>query len=156
MGAVVTARALDRAPSLLPRFLVSRAAPVVKTFLLLLLTTTLLVAAEPSREGGLSVHMLPERVARLGNEHGGFTVTDPGSKNRGATYAEPGELLTYFRRLPADVQQNGIWIVTTDPSAYSKSEHSKLKALIALCAQQKIPLYLCRAIELPNGWKPAT
>ena len=54
----------------------------MKALFLLLLTASLLVAAEPNREAGLSVHMLPDRVAKIGGEHGGFTVTDPTTKAR--------------------------------------------------------------------------
>jgi hypothetical protein len=129
--------------------------PTMRTFLLLLLTASILVAAEPSREAGLSVHMLPDRVAKISREHGGFTVTEPATKAKGATYAEPKELFTYFQGLPAATQQNGIWIVTTHPTSYSEAEQAKLKALITLCGDKSIPIYTCRGSELPNGWKRA-
>ena len=112
----------------------------------------MLMAAEPTREGGLSVHMLPDRVAKISGEHGGFTVTDPTTKQP-ATYAEPQELLAYFQHLPESVQQNGIWIVTTHPTSYSEAEQVKLTALGALCAEKKIPIYTCRGSELPKGWR---
>ena len=128
----------------------------MKTIILLLLSASILLATEPTRQGGLSVHVLPDRVAKLSNEHGGFTVTDPVTKERGTTYATPKELLIFFERLPATVQQNGIWIVVTDPSSYSEIEHAKLTELIKICDQKKIPIYTCRAIDLPKGWKRAT
>jgi hypothetical protein len=126
---------------------------MMKAFLILFLTGSMLIAAEPTREGGLSVHMLPDRVAKINGEHGGFKVTDPATKQRGTTYAHPEELLTYFQRLPASVRQNGIWIVSTHPSSYSESEQAKLMALSALCTEKKIPIYTCRASELPKGWR---
>lgn len=113
----------------------------------------MLVAAEPTREEGLSVHMLPDRVARIRGEHGGFTIADPATKERGATYAKPKELLAYFLGLPASVQKNGIWIVTTHPSSYSEAEETTLKSLAVLAAEKKVPIYTCRASERPNGWK---
>jgi hypothetical protein len=125
----------------------------MKAILFLLLTATLVIAAEPTRDGGLSVHMLPDSVSKLSGDHGGFTVTDPATNRRGSTYAEPKELLAYFQQLPPAVQQNGIWIVTTDPDAYSDSEQTKLKVLIALCVGKTIPIYTCRASQLPKGWK---
>jgi hypothetical protein len=125
----------------------------MKTIFILFLTASMLVAAEPTRDGGLSVHMLPDRVAKISGEHGGFTVTDPATKQSGATYGEPKELLAYFLTLPASVQQNGIWIVTTHPSSYSEAEENTLKALAVLGAEKKIPIYTCRASELPKGWK---
>ena len=125
----------------------------MKAILFLLLTASLVIATEPMRDGGLSVHMLPDRIAKLSGGHGGFTVTDPTTNRRGSTYAEPKELLAYFQQLPPTVQQNGIWIVTTDPDAYSESEQTKLKALVALCIGKTIPIYTCRASQLPNDWK---
>lgn len=127
----------------------------MKALFLLLLTASLLVAAEPTREAGLSVHMLPDRVAKISGEHGGFTVTEPATQAKGGTYGAPKELFAYFQSLPAATQQNGIWVVTTHPSSYSEAEQGKLKALIALCADKSIPIFTCRGSELPNGWKRA-
>ncbi|HEX7517387.1 MAG TPA: hypothetical protein VF345_08890 [Chthoniobacterales bacterium] len=127
----------------------------MKTTLVLLLTASFLAAAEPKRDGGLSVHMLPDRVAKLDGKHGGFTVSDPSAKEGNITYPTPEELVAYFQRLSESVRANGIWIVTTHPDSYSEGEQTKLKALIALCAEKKIPVYTCRASELPNGWTRA-
>ena len=127
----------------------------MKVFFFLLLTASLLVAAEPKREAGLSVHMLPDRVAKIDGEHGGFTVSDPTGRSDRKTYGDPKELFAYFQHLPTATQQNGIWVVTTDPTSYSPAEHAKLKALIALCAVKAAPIYTCRGSELPSGWKAA-
>ena len=122
--------------------------------LLLLFISSMRAAAEPKREAGLSVHMLPNRVAEISSQHGGFTVTDPATNQASVTYAQPKELVEYFIHLPASVQENGIWVVTTDPSSYSESEQTKLKTLAKFCAEKKIPIFICRASELPRGWKP--
>ena len=127
----------------------------MKSLFLLLLTASFLVAAEPKREAGLSVHMLPDRVAKISGAHGGFTVNDPTGKNDGRTYGDPKELFAYFQHLSAATKENGIWIVTTDPTSYSDAEHAKLKTLITLCTEKSIPIYTCRGMELPNGWKRA-
>src|SRR5215213_3051346 len=127
---------------------VKRSSRSPKTILLFLLSASMFLAAEPTREGGLTVHMLPDHVAKISGGRGGFTIKDPP-----AAYAEPKDLLTYFQGLPASVRENGIWIVTTHPSSYSEAEQSKLKSLGALCAEQKIPVFTCRGAELPNGWK---
>ena len=126
----------------------------MKTLLIFLLTAPFLIAAEPTRKEGLSVHMLPDRVAQISGGHGGFTVTTP-DKQRGDTYPDAKTLLQYFTHSPASVQQNGIWIVTTDPSSYTEAEESKLRDLISVCNEKNIPIYTCRAIDLPNGWKRA-
>ena len=127
----------------------------MKSILLLLLTATFLIAEEPTRADGLSVHMLPDRVAEIGGGHGGFTVTDPTTHQRGSTCTQPEELLAYFQHLAAPIQQNGIWIVTTHPDSYSDSENARLKSLISLCVEKKIPVYTCRGSELPKGWQRA-
>jgi hypothetical protein len=127
----------------------------MKTILVLLLSASFLAAEEPKREGGLSVHMLPDRVAKLDGKQGGFNVTDPSTKEGSVTYPTPEELVAHFQRLAESVRANGIWIVTTHPDSYSEGEQTKLKALFGLCADAKIPVYTCRASELPNGWTRA-
>lgn len=124
----------------------------MKALLFFLLTATFALAAEPNRENGLSVHMLPERVAAISGGNGGFTVTDPVTKKRGTTLTEPQQLIAYFEHLSPAVQQNGIWIVTTHPTSYSDAENKNLQALIAICAKKAIPVFTCRGSELPSGW----
>lgn len=129
--------------------------PAMKTLFFLLISASFLIAAEPTREAGLSVHMLPDRVAKISGERGGFTVTDPTTKAKGSTYGDPKELVAYVQGLPAAVQQNGIWVVTTHPTSYSEAEQAKLKELVTLSATKNIPVFTCRGSELPNGWKRA-
>jgi hypothetical protein len=117
-------------------------------FFLWLSTLAICSAGEPDRAKGLSVHMLPDRVAQIDGHSGGFTASDSQT-----TYAQPSELVAYFHTLPTATQENGLWIVTTHPSAYSAAEREKLRALIALCQQQKIAVSTCRGSELSSGWK---
>jgi hypothetical protein len=112
----------------------------------LVVVATCAAADEPERASGLSVHMLPERVAQIDGHSGGFTVASQ-------TYSDATQLVAYFRTLPAATQKNGIWVVTTSPSAYSPGEREKLRSLAAQCQQQKIPVFTCRGSELPGGWK---
>lgn len=127
----------------------------MRVILILLLTVALVRGVEPKREAGLSVYMLPERVAALSGKNGGFVATDPESHQPGECIIEPRKLITYFEQLSNEIQRNGIWIVTTDPDAYSESEHRRLKDLVALCSQKSIAVYTCRAADLPSGWQPA-
>jgi hypothetical protein len=129
-------------------FLVRRMRAYDLACFLWLSTLAICSGGEPDRAKGLSVHMLPDRVAQIDGHSGGFTVGDSQT-----TYARPAELVAYFHTLPATTQENGLWVVTTHPSAYSAAERETLGALIALCQQQKIPISTCRGSELPTGWK---
>jgi len=99
--------------------------------------------------------MLPKRVAVLSGQEWGFTVSY-------AKYLKPEqkepilqttkEFHAYVRKQDKEVQENGVWIVITHPSSYSKEELTLLDDVKALCIQEKIPLFVARGSELPNGW----
>lgn len=118
---------------------------------LLLVVFAISTTAEPQRERGLSVHMLPDRVAQINGGSGGFSAK--AADGTESTYSDQSQLVAFFQTLSASVQENGIWVVTTNPSAYSEIERAKLKALVQLCDEKKIPIFTCRGSELPNGWK---
>lgn len=107
-------------------------------------------AGEPERAKGLSVHMLPDRVAQIDGRSGGFIVRDSGGES---SYPDGRALIVFFQTLSGSTRENGIWVVTTNPSAYSETERAKLKTLVALCDEKRIPVFTCRGSELPNGWK---
>lgn len=102
------------------------------------------------------MHMLPKRVADLSGGRWGFSVDY-------ANYLKPEpeppilqtsrEFLSYLRKQDTLVQENGVWIVMSNPDAYSDAEKTLLEDIKALCRKEKIPLFVCRASELPNGWK---
>ncbi len=121
-----------------------------------LILTTLLVAGTPDRAKGISMHMLPKRVADLGGSKWGLTVRrseyltpDAGS----TTLQTPEEFLAFVQKQSNSVRENGVWIVTTHPDAYSEPENTFLNEVIALCKKEKIPLFIVRGSQLPNGWK---
>jgi hypothetical protein len=109
-------------------------------------------AREPIRERGLSLHLLPDRVAKVRGGHGGFTVTDPATRKPGKTFSTPEEVLTHFEAMPESIKEHGIWIVLTNPVSYSEPEMQKLGILVDSCKKKQIPLFTCRAADLPNGW----
>ena len=113
-----------------------------------LATFAVCLASEPERAKGLTVHMLPERVARIEHRSAGFTLGE-----RESAYSEPADLVSYFKTLPASKQENGLWVVTSHPRSYSSAEREKLRALIALCREKEITIFTCRGSELPTGWK---
>ena len=125
---------------------------------LLLIATLVSVAsaAAPERSKGISVHMLPKRVADISGKKWGLSIDY-------ARYLKPeteqpvlqtkGELIEFIRKQDKDVQDNGVWIVTTDPDAYSNVEKNLLEEIKGVAREQHIPLFIARASELPNGWK---
>ena len=126
------------------------------TAVLILLLTTLAVAATPERSKGISMHMLPKSVADLSGSKWGLTVSaaDNLTPDAGSTTLQTGtEFRSFVRKQSSSVKQNGVWIVTTNPEAYSKSENTFLEQVMSICAADKIPLFICRASNLPDGWR---
>jgi hypothetical protein len=122
----------------------------------LLIAATVALAAEPQRAGCLSVHMLPKRVADISKEKAGFTISQQGGSRppKGTPTMETAQaLVDYFKKLSPEIQQNGIWVVTTHPDSYTDKETKNLDRLKEICTKDKIPLFTCRGSELPGGWK---
>jgi hypothetical protein len=130
-------------------------------------TTTILIflfavvsgvaAVTPERSKGISMHMLPKQVADLDAQlKWGLVVSY-------ADYLKPekiqpvlqssAEFLTFVRKQDKNVQENGVWIVTTHPDAYSEPEKKLLENIKALCRTEHIPLFVVRGSQLPNGWQ---
>jgi hypothetical protein len=125
-------------------------------FASILILGNLAIAAPPERAKGISMHQLPKRVADLGGRKWGLTVTpssfltaDAGS----VTLQTPDEFLAFVEKQNATVKQNGVWIVTTHPDAYSEQEKDFLSQVIGVCEKNGIPVFVTRASELPNGWR---
>jgi len=125
---------------------------------LVLFFTTISLANEilPERSKGISMHMLPKRVAALDTKmKWGFTVSHTAYLKPEAekqTLQTTNEFLTYVRKQDEKVQENGVWIVITNPSAYSQEELTLLEDIKALCKREKITLFVARGSQLPNGW----
>jgi hypothetical protein len=114
------------------------------------------VAASQERTRGISVHMLPKRVADLGGTPWGFSVDySPRLKHESQqpVLQTVEAVLSFVRKQDSGVQENGLWIVTTNPDAYSETEMALLEGVKFMCRQKAIPLFICRASELPYGWK---
>ncbi len=61
--------------------------------------------------------------------------------------------MNFVQKQNASVTDNGVWIVTTHPDAYTEEEKAFLNDVITVCKKNKILLFVTRASELPNGWK---
>ena len=130
----------------------------VLTSLLLLcfVFATAAQAAAPERDKGISVHALPKRIAKLTGQPWGLQVSY-------APYLkpEPGQpylqsvkdVLTYVEKQDKSVIKNGLWVVTTNPAAYSKQEIEFFNKLKVELPKHHIPLFWARGSELPNGFK---
>ncbi|HKI51612.1 MAG TPA: hypothetical protein VJ995_06030 [Geothermobacteraceae bacterium] len=112
--------------------------------------------AQPIREKGISMHMLPQRVAKIDGRPWGFWVTY-------ANYLQPEErqpvlqsfeeFVSYVKKQTSEVQTNGVWIVTTHPDAYSKEETELLETIKKTSKDEGIILFVCRGSKLPDGWE---
>ena len=126
------------------------------SLLLPLVLASVALAATPERSKGISLHMLPKRVADISGKKWGLTVDyakhlQPESEQ--LVLQTKDELIAFVRKQDKDVHGNGVWIVTTDPDAYSDAEKTLLEDIKLAAQQQHIPLFICRASELPSGWK---
>ncbi|MGA3135121.1 MAG: hypothetical protein ABSC88_03915 [Terracidiphilus sp.] len=113
------------------------------------------VIAAQERSQGISVHMLPKRVADIGGMAWGFTVDNSPrlkAESQRPVIQTVADLLSFIRKQDSAVQENGLWIVTTHPDAYSEAEKTLLENVKTMCRREGIPLFICRASELPNGW----
>jgi hypothetical protein len=128
----------------------------ITTVLLALLVSAGLVAANAQeRSQGISAHMLPKRVADIGGRPWGFAVDSSPRlqpESHPVALQSVAEVLSFVRKQGAGVQENGLWIVTTSPDAYSEDEKRLLEEVKSMCRREKIPLFICRASQLPDGW----
>ena len=128
----------------------------VLTAIFVLLLATLVGAVTPERSKGISTHMLPKRVADLSGSKWGLTVSASAylTPDAGTTTLQTSrEFLDFVQKQNDSVKENGVWIVTTNPDAYSEPEKAFLNDVIALCKREKIPLFIVRGSQLPDGWK---
>lgn len=131
---------------------------VILTVFLVLFLTSISLANEilPERSKGISMHMLPMRVASLDTKQKwGFMVSHTGylkPETEKQILQTTNEFLTYVRKQDTKVQENGVWIVITNPAAYSKEELALLEDIKSLCSRERIALFVARGSQLPNGW----
>jgi hypothetical protein len=124
--------------------------------LLVLTLFAVAVASDPERAKGISLHMLPKRVADISGQKWGFTVDFASylrTESEQRVLQTKDELVAFVRKQDKNVQDNGVWIVVTHPDAYSDAEKTLLEDIKSVSREQHIPLFISRASELPNGWK---
>ena len=123
--------------------------------LLFVVSAVCFAADNPQRNTGISMHFLPKRVADISGQRWGLTVDyKPYLKTESAppVLQSAKEVIAFADKQEATVRQNGVWIVTTNPDAYSEDEQKFLEEVKTECKKRKLPLFISRASELPNGW----
>ncbi|UCC95404.1 MAG: tetratricopeptide repeat protein [Candidatus Omnitrophota bacterium] len=115
-----------------------------------------LLDAAPKRENGLSVHLSPESAPGIfGVDKKGFMVSQSKSLKplrERPLFDTPEQLIEYFLNQSQEIQENGLWVVTTNPKAYSDDEMKSTEILKNLCRKKNIILFFCRGMWLPDGW----
>lgn len=135
---------------------------LIATLVMLLFASWTYADSEVSRNRGVSIHMLPRRVAQqdnTGSMKWGFGISAVGGQavpRNKYVFQAADKLIEFYRTLPKDAQQNGVWIVTTHPNAYSEPEKKLLQEVKELCIKENIVLFTCRGSQLPNGWQRIT
>ena len=114
-----------------------------------------LFAFEPERDKGISVHAMPERVAKLSNAPWGLQV-------RYAPYLKPepaqpvlqsiSDVLYYIKKQDPSVIENGLWVVTTNPGAYNEEELKFQELIKITLPKEGIPLFWVRGMNLDKGF----
>ena len=128
---------------------------VMKTLVLFLILSSV-AFAEPARDKGVSAHMLPKHVADIQGGKWGFVMAYAPylkSEKEQPVIQSVEELVEFVKKQDRDVQENGLWIVVTNPAAYTDDETALLKNVKRAFQQNHLPLFVCRGSELPNGWK---
>jgi hypothetical protein len=132
----------------------------ISACLILLITCAALAQQQaagivPDRAKGISMHMLPKRVADVGSMQWGLVVSHSGDwrpQQKQIVFQTTQEFMDFVRAQTSEVQANGAWIVVTDPDAYSDAEKQFLEDIKSVCRKEKLPLFICRGKDLPNGW----
>ena len=129
---------------------------ITALFLVSTLCTFSAGVSSSERSKGISMHMLPKRVADLGGGKWGLAVTYAKYlkiETETPTLQTTEEFLSFVGKQDEAVRENGVWIVITDPDAYSTPEKALLEDIKVACKKNSIPLFVCRGADLPNGWK---
>jgi len=116
---------------------------------------SLAIESLPERSKAISLHMLPKRVADPNGQKWGFMVSSAAHlkpEQEKPVLQNAKEFVAYVRKQDKKVQDNGVWIVITNPAAYSKEEVTLLEDIKVLCGKENIILFIARGAQLPNGW----
>jgi hypothetical protein len=109
----------------------------------------------PQRQKGVSAYLNPEHIVKQVNlKHiQRFIIKGSDGKSVVAYDSTAEGLIEQIRSQPPEIQNNGLWLVITNPVAYSPNDLKELEKLDELTKKAKIPYFVCRGSELPDGWQ---
>lgn len=146
---------LSRAASYLNRYK-EKMSKIISAILITIFLASSVYAGEPQRDKGISAYALPKRVADISGKPWGLEISY-------APYLkpEPGipflqsiqDVVKFIKKQDSSVIENGFWVVTTNPDAYSKAETAFYDQLKIELSKKNIPLFWSRASDLKNGFK---
>ena len=122
----------------------------MKRILLLLIIVMLALpavsAAEPVRAKGISMQMLPARVAKIDELPWGFWVDyadylEPEAKQ--PVLQTPIEFTSYVSKQKPEVKANGVWITLFNPGAYKVEEEDLLEKIKSASNKIGVELFFC-------------
>ncbi len=131
---------------------------VVIPFLVLALLSCR-ASLEPRREEGLGVLLVPKLSTQPGvpgKDRWGFLISVPGDRRPPAErplVTSPAALLGFLAEQSRAVQFNGIWLIVTDPDAYTPTEKNMVVELKRLCNEKETALFVTRGSEFPYGFE---
>jgi hypothetical protein len=104
--------------------------------------------AQPNEELGTMVNMVPKQQASRSpsGEHGFLaTVLQQADENNlKPTFVAHSatEFIRLYRRLPVELQENGIWLSLSENDPYSAQEKTMLENLKTLCKKHRLWLFI--------------
>ncbi|MBN1256256.1 MAG: tetratricopeptide repeat protein [Planctomycetes bacterium] len=104
----------------------------------------------PERAMGISLHFMPGLGKPSDGEvRGGFILRqETGSE----IYPSAKNVISRVLKIDESSRKNGIWLVVTNPAAYEETEMKTIEQLQKLAKQNEIPFFICRGMNLPDGW----
>jgi hypothetical protein len=114
--------------------------------------------AEPAQELGTIVEMVPKQQASMNvfGEYGFLAIvlqrTEENNIKPTFVAHSAMEFVRHYRRLPAELQEYGIWLSLTENDPYSAQEKAMLEHLKVLCKKHSLPLFI-RVGHDERDWK---
>ncbi len=124
--------------------------------LLLLFVLPNVAWSEPVREQGISMQMLPERVARVEGRPWGFWVDYADylmPEARQPVLQSAIQFSSYVKKQKPDVLANGVWILLFNPASYKDQEVELLRKVKSYCRKNELDLFVGYTTDQPVRWR---